>query len=147
MTLIRERRILDYFKDKPNIKVVSIKTTSSIIETKFDGSVHKFFQTLKNSLHSINGLTNRVFFKNLSGTYFFLNNSDKIDLIMIYDTTTNNPNELQFRVRIKKLLGLKTEIKFGEYPEFSDKLKFIVSYDKGNELFGTFYKLQNEIFH
>jgi hypothetical protein len=70
MALIKERRILDYFKNKTDTKAVSIKTSSSIFETKFDGSIHKFFQTLKNSLHSVNGTTNREFFKNFSGTYF-----------------------------------------------------------------------------
>lgn len=146
MALIKERRILDYFKNKTDTKAVSIKTSSSIFETKFDGSIHKFFQTLKNSLHSINGITNREFFKNFSGTYFFLDNSVDMNLIIIYDKSTNNPNELQFRVRVKKLLGIKTEIEFGELNEFIIRLEYSSRIVKENQLFGNYYKIRNKIF-
>jgi hypothetical protein len=140
MAHIKEKRILDFFKDKPNIKVVSIKTSSSIFEAKVDGSIHKFFQTLKNSLHSVGGITNRQFFKNFSGTYFFLDNSEEIDLIIIYDQSLNDPNELQFKVRIKKLLGLKTEIEFGDFFAFAKRLEYASRIIKENQLFGNYYK-------
>jgi hypothetical protein len=69
-----------------------------------------------------------------------------INLIIIYDKSTNNPNELQFRVRVKKLLGLKTEIEFGELNEFIIRLEYSSRIVKENQLFGNYYKLRSKIF-
>ena len=69
MALLHEQLIIGTLKLNPYIKGIRILTTSKNFEERFEGSVSFFFRVLKNGLNSFQSISNRKFFKNLSGNY------------------------------------------------------------------------------
>lgn len=143
MALVKEQRILDSFKNNPNIRGVRVITTSSNFEKRFEGSINYFFKSLKNSLQSVDGVSNREFFRNLSGAYFSMDDSDAFDIIILYDMTKTKSSELQWRIRLKKLLGSQIEIKFGNFFAFAGRLDQMVGIVRKGQLFGEYYVNSN----
>jgi hypothetical protein len=139
MALIKEKRILTSLKDNPNIKGIRILTTSSNFEDRFQGNINHFFKILKNSLQSVDGLTNREFFRNFSGAYFSIDNSVECEIIILYDTSKSNLNELQFKIRLKKMLGSSIKLEFGNFPTFANKLEEMTGIVRRGQLFGDYY--------
>jgi hypothetical protein len=140
MALMKERRIVDVMRNNPNIKCCRVITSSKNFENRFDGSINYFFQTLKNSLQSINGVSNREYFKKLSGSYFSIEDTSDFEIIIIYDTTFSKPTELQLKMRLKKLLGNQITIEFGDFPEFQDRIEDMIGIVRKSQLFGDYYK-------
>ncbi len=142
MALIKEKRILTILKDNPNIKGIRILTTSSNFEDRFQGNINQFFKILKNSLQSVDGLTNREFFRNFSGAYFSIDNSVECEIIILYDTSKSNLNELQFKIRLKKMLGSSIKLEFGNFLTFANKLEEMTGIVRRGQLFGDYYKMK-----
>ena len=143
MALVKEQRILYSFKNNPNIRCVRVITTSSNFEKRYEGSINYFFKSLKNSLQSVNGVSNREFFRNLSGAYFSMDDSEAYDIIILYDISMTNPSELQWRIRLKKLLGSQITIEFGNFSTFADRLDHMAGIVRKAQLFGDYYSSSN----
>ena len=97
------------------------------------------FKRLKNNLSSINGISNREYFRNLSGCYFSLEDTNNLEIILLYDSAISNLKELQIYVRIKKILGLDIEIKHGTYAEFENRITEMLGIVSRTQTFGDFY--------
>jgi hypothetical protein len=70
MSRIQAQNILEDLKDRKNLQAIQIKTTSLNFNLRFGSSISLFFRSLKNGLYSIQGTSNRAYFKGLSGIYF-----------------------------------------------------------------------------
>jgi hypothetical protein len=70
MSLLKEQRLVDYLKNYENLRAIRVISATKLFNKRFDGSVSKFFRTLKNGLNSFHGIANREYFKSLSGCYF-----------------------------------------------------------------------------
>lgn len=137
--LIKEEKLIDTIKSNPNIKAIRIITTSTNFEKRFEGSIAFFFRNLKNGLNSLNGVSNREYFKNLSGCYFSLDESEKFEIIILYDSSITQLNQNQTIIRIKKLLGIDIIIEFGDYPDYEDRIKEMIGIVRKTQTFGDFY--------
>ena len=136
---MKGKSIIESIRSNPNIKALSIRTTKDNFETKFEGSPSLFFKKLKNGLNSINGSTNRDYFRNLSGCYFSLEDVNTHQIIILYDSAISKLSELQVNVRVKKLLGLDVEITLGTYSEFEHRISEMLGIVSRTQTFGDFY--------
>lgn len=143
MKLTKEQSVMNYMKNNPNIRGIRVITTSSNFSKRFDGSINYFFKTLKNSLQSVNGVSNREFFRNLSGSYFSLDNSTEYDIIILYDKTLSELPEIQVKIRLKKLLGNQIQIQFGTIEDFKERLDQMIGIVRKSQVFGEYYKRSN----
>jgi hypothetical protein len=139
MSLSKGKRIIAAIRSNPNMRAISIKTTRDNFEKRMHGSPSLFFKKLKNGLNSINGMTNREYFRNLSGCYFSLEDTNNLEIILLYDSAISNLKELQINIRIKKLLGLDIEIKHGTYAEFEHRITEMLGIVSKTQTFGDFY--------
>jgi hypothetical protein len=142
MPLIQDQRTLIKLKDNKNLDAIHIKTSTENFNKRFDGSISQFFKTLKNGLNSFNGVSNRVFFKNISGAYFSLSDSEEFEIIIIYDTTVKKLNPLQVSTRLKKLLGHNIEIAFGTYSEYAPRIFYMLGITRKSQTFGEYYSIK-----
>ena len=99
----------------------------------------QFFKSLKNGLNSLNGVSNRVYFKGISGAYFSLADSEEFEIIIIYDTTVKKLNPLQVSTRLKKLLGLNIEVSYGTYDDFAPRIFYMFGIIRKTQAFGKYY--------
>ena len=106
MPLLTDQRTLIKLKDNEHLEAIQVKTTTENFNERFDGSISQFFKTLKNGLNSFNGVSNREYFKGISGAYFSLSDGEEFEIIIIYDSSIKKLNQLQVITRLKKLLGL-----------------------------------------
>lgn len=139
MPLIKEQKLIDSLKSNPNIKAVKVITSSINFEKRFEGSISFFFRNLKNGMNSFNGISNREYFKNLSGCYFSLDETEVFEIIILYDSTLSQLNQNQTIIRIKKLLGIDTLIEFGEYSDYAVRIKEMIGIVRKSQTFGHFY--------
>ncbi len=139
MPLDREQRIIEALKSNPNICAIQIITTSINFQKRFQGRISLFFKRLKNGLDSIQSLSNRKFFENFSGCYFSLDDAKNIEIIILYDSSISNLNHLQIRARIKKLLGIETDISLGIYNDYSSRIIEMTSIVRESQTFGSWY--------
>ncbi len=139
MPLIKEQKLIDTIRSNPNMKAIRVITTSENFEKRFDGSISFFFRTLKNGLHSLNGVSNRDYFKNLSGCYFSLEETETFEIIILYDANLNPINKLQAAIRIKKLLGLNIDIEFGDFLDYENRIREMIGIVRKTQTFGDFY--------
>ena len=139
MPLIQDQRTLIKLKDNQNLEAIQIKTTTENFNKRFDGSISYFFKSLKNGLNSFNGLTNREYFKGISGAYFSLSDSEEFEIIIIYDTTVKKLNPLQVSTRLKKLLGLNIEVSYGTYDDFAPRIFYMFGIIRKTQAFGEYY--------
>ena len=95
MSLLKEQIILNTLKENKNYQVIQIITTNQNFEDRFEGSISLFFRSLKNGLYSFNGVSNREYFKGISGVYFSLEEVEKFEIIIVYDTTVKTLNQTQ----------------------------------------------------
>jgi len=144
MPLIKEERIIDTLKANPNIKAIRVLTTSKNFDKRFDGSISFFFKKLKNGKNSFQSLSNREFFKNLSGCYFSLEEIEKFEIIILYDSSISNLNHLQVTTRIKKLLGIEIEIEFGDFGQYESRIREMLGVVRKTQAFGNFYFRDNK---
>lgn len=136
---MKHQKLIDRLRANPNMKAIRVLTTTDNFERRFDGSISFFFRKLKNSKNSIGSLTNRTFFKNLSGCYFSLEETDLFEIIILYDSSLSQLNQTQIVIRIKKLLGLNTQIEFGDFNAYESRIKEMIGIVRKTQTFGDFY--------
>jgi hypothetical protein len=139
MALIKEKRILESLKSNGDIRAIRIVTTSDNFENRFQGSISLFFRTLKNSLNSVGSVSNRSFFKNLSGCYFSLEETESFEIIILYDSSITQLTQNQVIIRIKKLLGFNCKIEFGDFNDYESRIKEMIGIVRKTQTFGDFY--------
>ena len=139
MPLIQDQRTLIKLKDNQNLEAIQIKTTTENFNKRFDGSISHFFKSLKNGLNSFNGVSNREYFKNISGSYFSLSDSEEFEIIIIYDTSIKKLNPLQVSTRLKKLLGMNIEVSYGTYDDFAPRIFYMFGIIRKTQAFGEYY--------
>jgi hypothetical protein len=147
MPLIQDQRTLIKLKDNKNLDAIHIKTTTENFNKRFDGSMSQFFKSLKNGLNSFNGVSNRVYFKGISGAYFSLADSEEFEIIIIYDTTVKKLNPLQVSTRLKKLLGLNIEVSYGTYDDFAPRIFYMFGIIRKSQAFGEYYSKKPIFLH
>ena len=133
---------MEKIRENKNVIVIQIITTNKIFEERFDGSMSYFFRCLKNGLYTLGSggsLTNREYFKNISGMYFSLEKSEELEILILIDKSSKQLNELQVKARIKKLLGINTQIKIGELEEFEERIKEMFGIKRRTQVFGDYY--------
>jgi hypothetical protein len=138
MGLIKEQRILTDLKNNKNIRIISIITTSDNFNKRFD-CISAFFKSLKNSLSSIHLRTNREVMKGLTGVYFSLEMGEEFQILIVYDSSVKALNNLDTAVRLKKLLGLKIKLEFGNYDDFEPVIKNMFGIRRKIQPFGDYY--------
>jgi hypothetical protein len=145
MPLIQDQRTLIKLKDNKNLDAIHIKTTTENFNKRFDGSMSQFFKSLKNGLNSFNGVSNRNYFRGLSGAYFSLSDSEEFEIIIIYDTTVKKLNPLQVSTRLKKLLGLNIEVSYGTYDDFAPRIFYMFGIIRKTQAFGEYYSKKPQL--
>jgi hypothetical protein len=140
MPLIQDQRTLIKLKDNEHLEAIQIKTTTENFNERFDGSISQFFKTLKNGLNSLNGVSNREYFKGISGAYFSFSDGTEFEIIIIYDTSRKKLNQLQVITRLKKLLGLNIQIEFGAYDDFAPRIIHMLGITSKSQAFGEYYR-------
>jgi hypothetical protein len=148
MTEKREILLMEKIRENKNVIVIQIITNNKLFEERFDGSMSYFFRCLKNGLYTLgiggrrgggSGMTNREYFKNISGMYFSLEKSEELEILILVDKSSKHLNELQVKARIKKLLGINTQIKIGELEEFEERIKEMFGIKRRTQVFGDYY--------
>jgi hypothetical protein len=84
-------------------------------------------------------VSNRDYFKNLSGCYFSLEETETFEIIILYDANLNPINKLQAAIRIKKLLGLNIDIEFGDFLDYENRIREMIGIVRKTQTFGDFY--------
>lgn len=140
MSLQKEQNLVKQLKNKSNIQVIQIITTTKNFEDRFEGSISYFFRSLKNGLYSFQGVSNRKYFKGISGVYFSLEESELFEIIIVYDTTERKLNKIQVIPRLKKLLGMKIQVNFGLFEEYEQRIREMIGIKSKTQTFGDYYK-------
>jgi hypothetical protein len=138
MSPIQAQNILEDLKDRNNLQAIQIKTSSTNFNNRFKG-VSSMFRVMKNSLHSMQGISNRTYFKGLSGIYFSECNGDDFEIIIIYDTSLNNLNRVQVVSRLRKMLGFDIQTEFGSFEQFEVRIRQMVGIVRKTQTFGHWY--------
>jgi hypothetical protein len=137
---MKEHIILEKIKDKQDLIAVRVKTSTNRFNEKFQGNMSYFFRALKNGLYTLNGISNRVYFQGISGIYYSLLKGEELDIIFLIEPGQNQQlNKLQISTRIKKLLGIDTEVIVGKYGDFESELDKITSIKQKTQVFGDYY--------
>ena len=143
MTPTNERRIISQMRNNENLKAVYVKTSSENFEKRFSSSISLFFKTLTNSKQSVGGVSNREFYKSIKeggGVFFSLYDRKDFEIIIIYESKDYNVNELGWKTRVKKILGLNTEIQFGTFQDYEKKVNDMVGIVRRSNKFGSYYR-------
>ena len=61
------------------------------------------------------------------------------EIIILYDSSISHLNQNQIVIRIKKLLGLNTQIEFGDFETYESRIKEMVGIVRKTQTFGNFY--------
>jgi hypothetical protein len=139
MSLPQEQRILNTLSENKNYQLIQIITTPHIINERFEGSISKWFRSVKNGLYSFNGISNRDYFRGISGFYLSLVEANNLEIIIVYDTTNKTLNQIQIITRLRKLLGLNAQVKFGQFDDFEKRIRELLSIKRNTQSFGDYY--------
>ena len=139
MSLIQAKSILDTLKENKNLQVIQIITTNQNFENRFQGSISLFFRSLKNGLYTFQGVSNREYFRGISGVYYSLENLDRFEIIIVYDWTNKTLNPIQVVTRLRKLLGSDIEVNFGLFEDFEPRINEMISVRRKTQTFGDYY--------
>ena len=139
MSLIQAKSILDTLKENKNLQVIQIITTNQNFENRFQGSISLFFRSLKNGLYTFQGVSNREYFRGISGVYYSLENLDRFEIIIVYDGTNKSLNPIQVVTRLRKLLGFEIEVNFGLFEDFEPRINEMISVRRKTQTFGDYY--------
>jgi hypothetical protein len=145
MSLIQAKSILNTLKENKNLQVIQIITTNQNFENRFQGSISLFFRSLKNGLYTFQGVSNREYFRGLSGVYYSLENLDRFEIIIVYDGTNKSLNPIQVVTRLRKLLGFDIEVNFGLFEDFEPRINEMISVRRKTQTFGDYYSNKNII--
>lgn len=143
MSLIQAKSILDTLKENKNLQVIQIITTNQNFENRFQGSISLFFRSLKNGLYTFQGVSNREYFRGISGVYYSLENLDRFEIIIVYDATNKSLNQIQVVTRLRKLLGFNIEVNFGLFEDFEPRINEMISVRRKTQTFGDYYLNKN----
>lgn len=139
MSLIQAKSILNTLKENKNLKVIQIITTNQNFENRFQGSISLFFRSLKNGLYTFQGVSNREYFRGISGVYYSLENLDRFEIVIVYDSTNKTLNQTQVVTRLRKLLGFDIEVNFGLFEDFEPRITEMISVRRKTQTFGDYY--------
>lgn len=139
MSLIQAKSILNTLKENKNLQVIQIITTNQNFENRFQGSISLFFRSLKNGLYTFQGVSNREYFRGISGVYYSLENLDRFEIIIVYDGTNKSLNQIQVVTRLRKLLGFDIQVKFGLFEDFEPRINEMISVRRKTQTFGDYY--------
>ena len=139
MSLIQAKRILDTLKENKNLQVIQIITTNQNFENRFQGSISLFFRSLKNGLYTFQGVSNREYFRGISGVYYSLENLERFEIIIVYDGTNKSLNQIQVVTRLRKLLGFDIQVNFGLFEDFEPRISEMISVRRKTQTFGDYY--------
>ena len=145
MSLIQAKSILDTLKENKNLQVIQIITTNQNFENRFQGSISLFFRSLKNGLYTFQGVSNREYFRGISGVYYSLENLDRFEIIIVYDGTNKSLNQIQVVTRLRKLLGFDIQVNFGLFEDFETRINEMISVRRKTQTFGDYYYNKNNI--
>ena len=145
MSLIQAKSILDTLKENKNLQVIQIITTNQNFENRFQGSISLFFRSLKNGLYTFQGVSNREYFRGISGVYYSLENLDRFEIIIVYDGTNKSLNQIQVVTRLRKLLGFDIQVNFGLFEDFEPRINEMISVRRKTQTFGDYYYNKNNI--
>ena len=145
MSLIQAKSILDTLKENKNLQVIQIITTNQNFENRFQGSISLFFRSLKNGLYTFHGVSNREYFRGISGVYYSLENLDRFEIIIVYDGTNKSLNQIQVVTRLRKLLGFDIQVNFGLFEDFEPRINEMISVRRKTQTFGDYYYNKNNI--
>jgi hypothetical protein len=145
MSLVQAKSILDTLKENKNLQVIQIITTNQNFENRFQGSISLFFRSLKNGLYTFQGVSNREYFRGISGVYYSLENLDRFEIIIVYDSTNKSLNSIQVVTRLRKLLGFDIEVNFGLFEDFESRINEMISVRRKTQTFGDYYSNKNII--
>jgi hypothetical protein len=134
LPLPHTQRIENYLINHSQADAIYLKIPNSRIQKHFGGSPAHFFRMLKNGLHSLGGVSNRLFYKGLSGIYFSKSKLDTLEMVIIYEGTY--PQQ-ETKHRIKKLLGIDVELEFGKAETFKSKIEEILQVKTQSQFFGN----------
>ena len=143
MSLIQAKSILDTLKENKNLQVIQIITTNQNFENRFQGSISLFFRSLKNGLYTFQGVSNREYFRGISGVYYSLENLDRFEIIIVYDGTNKSLNQIQVVTRLRKLLGFDIQVNFGLFEDFEPRINEMISVRRKTQTFGDYYSNKN----
>lgn len=138
MYLQNDWKVFEKLKETENLQVINIECDPEIFFRRYKGP-NFFFRDLKNGLYKTGGSTNRSFFNGLSGMYITLQKPDKVEILIIYDTSVRVLNELQLLTRIKKLLGVSIKVRIGVISDFEGVVREIMGFNRVVQPFGDFY--------
>ena len=139
MSLIQAKSILDTLKENKNLQVIQIITTNQNFENRFQGSISLFFRSLKNGLYTFQGVSNREYFRGISGVYYSLENLERFEIIIVYDGTNKSLNQIQVVTRLRKLLGFDIQVNFGLFEDFEPRINEMISVRRKTQTFGDYY--------
>jgi hypothetical protein len=139
MSLTNEQNLISSLKRNPNITGIKILASAETLQKRFNGSISKLFRALKNGKNSISAISNREYFKNFTGCYFFLKTSNNFELILLYDTEKSKLTPNQVKTRIKKIIGITTSIEFGNFNEYEKRITEILQVKQRIQTFGDYY--------
>ena len=135
---MKDEQLLEMMSMTNNINAIRISMDAEKFN-KIGISDSTLFRRLKNGLHSFNGVSNRNYFKNLSGVYFSIFSKSSYEMVILFDADKSNLNRLQVITRVKRLLGIECNVEVGVYSDFEDRLKEIVSVARNSQPFGDYY--------
>jgi hypothetical protein len=140
MILHYNKSIFKRFINESELETIRITTNTESFFNQYD-SISCWWRRFKNSKISISGsITNRKYFKNLSGCYFVSTDGDKFTIIIVYDPNTSNISKTPTTIRIKKTFIDNIDIEYGtfygSYKEINEMMRYYSNYS----FVGKWYK-------
>lgn len=140
MVLHYNKSILKRFLNESDLETIKITTKTESFFNQYD-NVSSWWRRFKNSKISISGsITNRIYFKNLSGCYFVSTNGDKLTIIIVHDPNTSKITKTSTTIRIKKTFTDYTDIEYGTYYESYKEINEMMRYYSNYSFVGKWYK-------
>lgn len=138
MSLQKDYNLYNSFIKNYSTQVILIEVDRTIFYNKFEHP-KKFFRYLKNGMYSLNRITNRTYFKNVSGLYLTFDDNLKVRILIFCDMSKGELNELQVKIRVGKLLGPSVDVSFPKSNEYSEIVDLIFLSYRQVQPFGEYY--------
>ena len=139
MSLHKEQNLISTLRNNKNLQIIQVITTNQNFEKRFNGSISQFFRSLKNGLYSYQGVSNRDYFKGISGVYFSLEDRELFEIIIVNDTSYKTLNKIQVITRLKKLLGFDIQVNLGIFDEYEPRIREMIGIKQRTQTFGDYY--------
>ena len=139
MSLHKEQNLISTLRNNKNLQIIQVITTNQNFEKRFNGSISHFFRSLKNGLYSYQGVSNREYFKGISGVYFSLEDRELFEIIIVNDTSHKTLNKIQVITRLKKLLGFDIQVNLGVFDEYEPRIREMIGIKQRTQTFGDYY--------